>query len=226
MNCMGNGGPTVLFGNDFGDSSLVAWWKVQPAVSTITRACVYDRLGTGKSDRAPRDAVRTTQDQVDDLVALLAAANIEPPFVLVGASIGGYNVLLFTDQHPDWVTGIVLVDASHPDQWARFAEADPEFEAPVPGMAKFPEQTDFATSAAQAAETGDFGDRPLEVLTADFQTGDDPVWVALQDNYATYSTNSRHFIAGYCGHQINTCKPELVIDGILCVLDEVRASEE
>jgi pimeloyl-ACP methyl ester carboxylesterase len=59
-----------------------------------------------------------------DLHALLAAAGIPPPYVLVGHSIGGIVARRFYAQHPDLVAGMVLVDSSHEQQGRRFAEAD------------------------------------------------------------------------------------------------------
>jgi pimeloyl-ACP methyl ester carboxylesterase len=40
------------------------------------------------------------------------------PYVLVGHSYGGLVMRAFADLYPDEAAGMVLVDASHPDQWA------------------------------------------------------------------------------------------------------------
>ena len=50
----------------------------------------------------------------------LIAAGIEPPYVLAGHSFGGLPVRAFADLYPELTAGLVLVDASHPDQWARW----------------------------------------------------------------------------------------------------------
>jgi pimeloyl-ACP methyl ester carboxylesterase len=55
-----------------------------------------------------------------ELHALLQAAKIPPPYVLVGHSMGGYNVRLYASLYRSEVAGMVLVDASHPDQDNRF----------------------------------------------------------------------------------------------------------
>jgi hypothetical protein len=228
MKCVGEGNPTIIFENAFGTGST-EWKDVQPAVSTYTRACIYDRLGIGISNRVPPDTVRTTQDQVDDLMTLLDIANIEPPYILVGHSIAGFNILLFVDQYPDLVQGIVLVDASHPDQLWRFAEVDPEFAMPSPDDRDNVERMDFEASAAQAVQAGDFGDMPLFVLTAGLSSDPeeiDQIWFELQDDHASRSTNSRHVIAERSSHYIMNTQPDLIIDAVLWVLDEVRAAEE
>jgi pimeloyl-ACP methyl ester carboxylesterase len=50
---------------------------------------------------------------------LLGNAGVAGPYVLVGQSFGGLYVRMFADRYPDEVAGMVLVDASHPDMWAR-----------------------------------------------------------------------------------------------------------
>jgi len=59
--------------------------------------------------------VRTVQDSVEDLHALLGAAGISEPFVLAGHSLGGLIVRLYASQYPDEVAGLVLVDGMPPD---------------------------------------------------------------------------------------------------------------
>ena len=70
--------------------------------------------GLGQSDPAPA-GVRTVQDSVDDLHALLGAAGIAGPYVLVGHSLGGLIVRLYASQYPNDVAGLVLVDGIPPD---------------------------------------------------------------------------------------------------------------
>ncbi len=83
--CTGTGLPTVILEAGGGESSL-DWRFVQPQLTKTTRTCSYDRAGYGFSGRGPlpRDAAAT----VGDLHALIAAAGIPKPFVLVGYSNG------------------------------------------------------------------------------------------------------------------------------------------
>lgn len=112
LSCRGTGSPTVVFESGLGVGSGT-WLAVQRRVATRTRACVYDRLGLGQSSPAPSG--RTSADMIGELEKLLANANLEPPYVLVGASFGGLNVQLFAAEHPDEVAGMVLVDSLHWD---------------------------------------------------------------------------------------------------------------
>ena len=50
----------------------------------------------------------------------LREAGISPPYVLAGHSFGGLPVRAFADLYPRMTAGLVLVDASHPDQWVRW----------------------------------------------------------------------------------------------------------
>ncbi len=49
---------------------------------------------------------------------LLGAADIAPPYVLVGASFGGMLAYLYVNEHPEEVVGMVLLDAMFPDEMA------------------------------------------------------------------------------------------------------------
>ncbi len=63
----------------------------------------------GWSDPSPQP--RTPRQIADELHTLLTNAGIAGPYVLVGHSLAGKNVRLFTMAHPDQVAGMVLVDA-------------------------------------------------------------------------------------------------------------------
>jgi pimeloyl-ACP methyl ester carboxylesterase len=113
--CIGSGSPVVIFDAGMGDSTI-SWALVQAAVSKKTMACSFDRAGLGFSDAARHAS--TPRNQSEDLHALLQAAHIKPPYVLVGHSMAGMNVRVYTDKYPDEVAGMVLVDGSHEDQFA------------------------------------------------------------------------------------------------------------
>lgn len=123
MLCMGKGAPTVVLDAGWG-SGMWSFSKVQPIVAETTRACAFDRAGTGFSDEGPlpRDARAIVADER----ALLKAAKIKGPYVLVGHSLAGLHVRLYASLYPKDVAGAVLVDPSNPHQDKRFAEAGPK----------------------------------------------------------------------------------------------------
>jgi pimeloyl-ACP methyl ester carboxylesterase len=117
LNCSGESSPTVILDSGLGDSSL-SWHKVQPEIAKFTRVCSYDRAGLGYSD--PSSRPRTSRVIAEELHDLLQAAGVAPPYVIVGHSMGGFDVRLYASMYPQEVVGMVLVDASHPDQENRF----------------------------------------------------------------------------------------------------------
>jgi pimeloyl-ACP methyl ester carboxylesterase len=120
INCQGQGSPTVVIEPGNGDFSL-CWSPVQREVAKFTRVCTYDRAGLGWSERSPQP--RTAHNLVEGLHTLLARSGVEPPYVLVGHSLGGLFVRLYAHEHPDQVAGMVLVDAVHEEMFLRYPEA-------------------------------------------------------------------------------------------------------
>ncbi len=117
--CSGQGPVTVLLENGLG-GNYAAWRLVQNDVSSFARVCNYDRAWMGWSDASDRP----TQAEFvsEDLHALVKAAGLKPPFVLVGWSAGGIFVRRYYRDHPDGVIGMVFVDSSHEQQRHRLEE--------------------------------------------------------------------------------------------------------
>ena len=120
IDCSGQGTPTVILESGSGGPS-VDWLMVQLEVSKFARVCSYDRAGYGWSDSGPEP--RSSQQIARELKQLLQAAGEKGPYVLVGHSMGGYDIRVYTGQYPNDVTGMVLVDASHEDQEVRAPES-------------------------------------------------------------------------------------------------------
>src|SRR5882724_4911865 len=87
--CAGLGSPTVVIEPGIGGDWL-DWQRVQPELAKTTRVCSYDRAGLGWSEgqSGPRDAVNIASQ----LHTLLQQAGEQGPFVLLGASAGGFYV--------------------------------------------------------------------------------------------------------------------------------------
>ncbi len=126
INCTGQGTPTVILDSGLGDS-YISWHKVQPQIAQFVRVCSYDRAGLGYSDSSPRP--RTSKDSTEELHTLLHNAGISAPSVLVGHSMGGFDVRLYASLFRSEVAGMVLVDSSHPEQQRRFPPALNDMDA-------------------------------------------------------------------------------------------------
>ena len=130
--CVGltdSGRPTVVFETGLGGDRGV-WADVMTTLQETDRGCSYDRAGLGLSEPAPKP--RTTGDQVEDLHSLLAAAGLKPPYILVGHSSGGWNVMVYGDKYPDDVSGVVMVDVRPPAFSERIVAALPPKSAGEP----------------------------------------------------------------------------------------------
>ncbi|MGB6986988.1 MAG: alpha/beta hydrolase [Candidatus Aquilonibacter sp.] len=126
--CLGSGSPTVIFdsGLEVGSGTL-PWNHVQPAIAQFTRACSYDRAGSGFSDPGPLP--RTSNAVVSDLHALLGSAGIAPPYILVAHSIAGLYETLFAARYPSEVAGMVFVDPSASGQEELLSSNFPKYSA-------------------------------------------------------------------------------------------------
>jgi len=125
IHCVGAGSPTVILETLSGGTSSY-WGWIQPEVAKQTRVCVYDRAGRGWSEPDPEP--QSLERTVRNLHTLLANAEIEGPYVMVGHSIGGIYVRQFASDYPDEVAGMVLVDAANPYQFDWYPEMGKENE--------------------------------------------------------------------------------------------------
>lgn len=241
--CSGVGSPTVILEAGLGDDHR-AWDQVQPELARTTRVCSYDRSGVGFSQEAPKRA--TAQEKVHDLHALLQAANVRPPYVLVGHSYGGMLARVYASTYAPQVVGVVLIDSSHPDQTRRTLRALPpvrpgenallhELRAQLPDT-RNPEGVDWNASSNEARAADGLGGRPLIVITAgesDWPLGFPTrvaasihrAWIGMQDDLTRLSSDSDHVIAVYSPHPVMSAlgQPGLVLRAIRAVIAATRA---
>lgn len=114
IDCVGSGSPTILVDNGAGNWS-VTWAAIQARIANDAQICLYDRAGLGWSDSGPMP--RTSEQMVAELHSLLRNAKLEPPYIMVGHSLGGYNARIFQNRYPELVAGVVLVESGHESQW-------------------------------------------------------------------------------------------------------------
>lgn len=199
ITCKGTGEPTIILENGM---DYISW--PEPRFSKISRTCIYPRVGMGLD---PAKGPRTTLDQVNDLHELLRLTGIPGPYILVGHSIAGFNLLLYTKQYPDEVVGLVCVDCRYPvfidlfieklkAAYADDSDAEEKIhqqmlafyvDEELPDETFWPnykEKVDYYESAIQVREVTSLGDRPFIVLVADYtQTALSDEWIYFNKSW-------------------------------------------
>jgi pimeloyl-ACP methyl ester carboxylesterase len=245
--CWGQGSPTVVFDAGSGADSNT-WAKVLLDLRYHVRVCAYDRASMGKSDS--QTGLRTSEQMAEQLHTLLTSANVQGPYLVVGHSFGGMNMLVFADRYPNEVAGVVLVDSVHPDLWQQLSAVVLPTPAPnesydLSELRKFldlgsaasdyPEPMDMATTLAQVRAVKSLGNVPLAVLVAtdptksrwgnipdDLKARLDKIWLELDKEYLNLSSDSSLVLAEHSGHSIQQDEPQVVIDAILKLVDKAR----
>jgi pimeloyl-ACP methyl ester carboxylesterase len=120
--------PTAVFQAGLGDG-LAVWAGVLDRVGRDDSVFAHDRPGYGRSPstEGPRDACSIASE----LREALRAANLPPPYLLVGHSIGGLYQYAYAKLYPDEVAGLLLLDPTHPEHWATMQQRAPGAAAVV-----------------------------------------------------------------------------------------------
>lgn len=229
LECAGTGDPTIILESGLGGDHRT-WERVQPALAESARVCTYDRAGIGESESAP--APRTAATAVDDLHALLEAAEISPPYVVVGFSFGGAITQLFAQTYPDEIAGLVLVESNHPLEAEQFeSNLTPEqVDEDRAGALDNPEGMDVFTSLDELKAAGRLPDVPLVVVTAGISEGWPPGWdaetfdalrAAQQADLATFTPQGRQVVAESSAHQVPAQQPTVIVEAVESVLAEL-----
>ncbi len=226
MECRGSGSPTVIFlaGTQVPRGAMRG---IEDALldEGSVRVCDYDRAGEGRSDPAaePQDDL----DVVDDLASLLAAAEIEPPYVLVGHSVGGDQTWLYADRHPEGVAGFMLMNAGFFElDWetlrgvlsdAEIAQAQEDAEAwlgSVKQAATPPDGVPYVVMMSTIAQCGSPTDECGRVY---------PFFQAWAQELAD-RTGSGRYVSVPAGHEIYMTQLDRVVEELQMLLDETRVS--
>ncbi|MFN3428870.1 MAG: alpha/beta fold hydrolase [Candidatus Sericytochromatia bacterium] len=229
----GEGAPAVVLINGAG-GPIEGWSRVYHPIARETTVFAYNRFGMSQSDApsVPQDG----RAVVEALRELLAAVGVEPPYVLVGHSIGGLYANLFARCHPDETAGVVLLDASHPSDLDLDAHQSGFVRAvngwlgrlkrPSPS-ADLDEIHHVRATAAQIAEAPAFPDVPLIVVS-----GGKKPWMMPEPLYQLRATHQHDLarlsplgerrVASRSGHFPQLSEPDLVLEAIRACLDRAR----
>jgi pimeloyl-ACP methyl ester carboxylesterase len=128
---------------------------------------------------------------------------------------------------------MVLVDASHEEQDARFKSAG--YSEPPEPTGQNPERTDLSAVLDELRQAHWRADIPLLVLTHgrklslpnasdELMTRVEAAWLELQRELASRSSRGRLVIAERSGHNVQNDQPELVIEAIREVVVAARVT--
>ena len=211
-----------------------AWKSVFAEVGKSTTVFAYDRGGHGTSTARSTD--RSAKQIVAELRSLLQAAHVDPPFVLVGHSIGGLYVNLFARTYPMEIAGVVFVDARHEDFSERCKAArarmcgPPVFLMRLIGGGTLEEYKSAPASMQQVRDAGAFPPVPITVLTGTRRPLEGAAftaaWLETHEEMSGMVTDGKHLICEHCGHDVHKDDPGQVIDAIRDVIGRAGVSSD
>ena len=137
----------------------------------LAEMCGSPCRALGASDPRPAGAASTGKRYADELHALLAGASVPGPYVLVGASHGGYMTMSYALYYPSETAGLVFVDSV----------------GPCTCVVSVVEPGQFELASVS------FGARPVVVLRASLTDGRD--LASRSTNSILVNADSTHFVA-------------------------------
>ncbi len=217
----GHGSPAVIFEGGFGEG-IAGWSLVQKEIANFAQTVSYDRAGLGQSELGPKP--RSARQIATELHTALQNAGVKPPYVLVGHSLGGPYVRVFSDLYPKEVAGMVLLDPSQEDfdDWTK-AHPDGKQKQVDAQIAKAPEGLraewagiDEAYAQARAAKLP--AGIPVTLITAGLQENVPAearaAWIEKHNEWIAKVPRGKHLFAEKSGHFIQLQEPIMVINAI------------
>lgn len=212
VDCRGNGPVTVVVIPGLG-ATAASWSQVYPAFTRVTRTCIYDRPGLGRSPARPDTSqVLDAGIYAHELHALLLAVGERGPYVVIGHSFGGLIARAFVHDYTSRIAGVMLAESVQPNDptnGAYWSEAG--------------HQINMAASSAATAGGPQMGNLPLLVLSASDPQEDHlggptygqpqwmiDLWRSQQAADVKLSTDSIQVIA-HSGHVLQQDNPRAVI---------------
>lgn len=239
---MGAGPYTVIFESGFG-TDLTAWRHVAPAVAKSAQVVAYSRAGLGKSQARPGE--RTLAANTADLEQMIAAAQLRPPFILVGHSYGGFLIRDFAAKNPAQVAGMVFVDASDERIDTELRKIDPARAAQDAKLSesytppKYRAELKYVQSILDSGKlprSGQLPDVPVAVLTSSMKHEKPEfflhspegmtTWRSLHESFFRQFSTGIHTVTANAGHNIHMEQPQLVIAAIEQVISMAADQEK
>jgi class 3 adenylate cyclase len=120
---VGTGPPDIVFVNSAYVSNVELIWEWEPMATLLRglaqrgRLIVFDRRGTGLSDKVSPDRLPTLEARMDDIRAVMDAAGTERA-IITGTEDGAGLCFLFAATYPHRVAGLVSYQGASRGSWA------------------------------------------------------------------------------------------------------------
>ena len=234
----GSSPPTIVLVNGAGEP-LDDWSRVFGPLLRYGMVVAYNRPGIGQSSRPTEP--QTGALIVGTLRDLLAAIEAPPPYILLGHSLGGLYVQLFARRLPEDVSGVVLVEAAHPDDgampvvqpgWVGALNSVLRMGNPLRRDRSFEETRWVERTFRQIEQAPPFPDVPLAVVTAarpppSGQISDEVAdfRLANQEALVALTPDSRQFHAAGSSHFPQLSEPTVIVDAVRWVIVRLSNNE-
>jgi pimeloyl-ACP methyl ester carboxylesterase len=233
---VGEGAPAVVLFNGAG-VTLAGWRALYPRITTLAPVLAWNRfglIGSNSADRLQSGALVTASVR-----ELLGYTQLEPPYVLVGHSLGGLYANLFARLHPDEVAGVLMLEATHPRDREVLRMDETHLVRSLRKVLSLPEGlfADNLHSEVEAVDhvvreiesAGKFPDVPVTVITGGMPP---PKWIMSEEalearlshqrELAMLSSQGRHVLAKKSGHFPQLSEPGVVLDALAEILVRAR----
>lgn len=232
-NISGNGKPNIVLING-GSGPIEGWMKIIQKISESSSVFSYNRFGVTGSDKPkePQDGLTI----VRTLREALTIAGFEPPFILVGHSLGGLYANLYARLYPNEAAGIVFLESSHPrdlslnEYQGRTIKAINKVFTMFDSLSSHKQlnEVNFVKETVnQIYQLDDFPEIPVYVITGGQENRMMPEEVRKkrlenQLELLSLSRNSKHIVAENSGHFPQLSEPMVVIDTIRDCIKQIN----
>ncbi len=177
---VGEGSLDLLWIAGFVSNVELAWEEPLLAryfnrLARFSRLILFDKRGTGLSDRVPRSELPSLEERMDDVLAVLEAAGSERAAVM-GHSEGGNLAVLYAATHPERVDALVTSGIFAKRRWSPdypWAETPEQRERYIAGLeTRWGSDSDIERIAPSAARDPAFAKRLATYFRQSASPGD------------------------------------------------------
>jgi pimeloyl-ACP methyl ester carboxylesterase len=177
---IGEGDFDLLWVAGFVSNVELAWQEPLLArflnrLARFSRLIIFDKRGTGLSDRVPRSELPSLEERMDDVLAVLDAAGSNRAAVM-GHSEGGNLAVLYAATHPERVTALVTTGIFAKRQWSPdypWAETPEQREGYIEELEqRWGDESDIERIAPSAARDPEFAARLATYFRQSASPGD------------------------------------------------------